>query len=167
MSEGTAVVPTRQGAALASDNTYDLVGGKATFWSSLPQTTTEEIGALFARMQERARPIAECIGEVIEIEHVIAHGVELPDADGVVTEQPRIVLIAPDGSAVQCVSKGILNSLRTLIQMLGITPQPGQPLFTPALRAKVQQFPTGNNRRTYTLIPQFGAAAEKGKKGRA
>ena len=146
MANGTAVATREAGAAI---NPYQIGGDLAqVYWASLPATTVAERAKLYALMTGAAEPLGNHLGEVIEVEHVIAHGVEIADEQtGEVREQPRVVLITPDGDAYQAVSWGVLKSLKMLAQM--VSPPP----FTPALRLKIQQLATRKGFRTYTLQP--------------
>jgi hypothetical protein len=152
VSLSTAVA--RSDAALPL-NPYDLAGGQQVFWSSFPQDTPQQRAELFARMQAKGTPLSEMIGKRIQVQHVIAHGVEIADEKtGEITEQPRIVLVTPDGTSYQCVSWGILKSLKTLVQMIGTNPP-----FDPPLELEVQQINTRRGFRTFQLSPVLAETA--------
>lgn len=72
----------------------------------------------------------ECVDEVLLIEHILCHVVELSDpVSGEVTMAVRTVLIGVGGSTAAFVSKGVWDSLQTVARVYGPPPwKGGRPL---------------------------------------
>lgn len=65
-------------------------------------------------------PAADNLGKVIQLKNVIVQKAELADEDtGELTEQPRVILIAEDGTSYHAISTGLLTSLKNLFGMAG------------------------------------------------
>jgi hypothetical protein len=107
----------------------------------------EEKGQVIRLLQGKHTPLADKIGEVIAVQHLVAHRIEVADEDGEVQLLDRIVLVDADGQAYQCVSDGIRRSLRYFAHFYGSPP------WSPALKVKVEQITTRRGFRTFSLTP--------------
>jgi hypothetical protein len=113
-------------------------------FSTYPKDQGAKVVAL---MQGKFPALADQAGQEILVEHVLAHGVETVDEDGVVKAFLRIVLVSPDGTAYQTTSEGIRNSIRLLAKFYGLPP------WKEPLKLKVQKIRTARQRVTYYLEP--------------
>lgn len=99
-------------------------------------------------LQTQGEPLADYIGKIITVEHVLVHNVDMVNQEtGEVNEATRLVLIASDETAYTCVSEGIRRSIGLLAQAYGMPP------WTGGMRAKVEQLTTRRGRRTFILTP--------------
>lgn len=89
------------------------------YMSFNPQTP-EEKSMLFNAVQNPDKRLSDIVGETIEIKHVLAEMVELPnEKTGEMNTAPRIVFIDPKGTSYVSVSVGIYNSVRKVFQVFG------------------------------------------------
>ena len=120
-----------------------------------------QLAALIRARGEPDRKIAQCLGEIIRVEHVYIHEVDTVSQDsGELHRWPRCVMIAPDGSTVASGAKGVVAWLGFLAQILGPFPWVGgRDLF-------VRSVSLPGGRRTYqlTLPPPIVQAVKKGAK---
>lgn len=140
--EGSANVPAKMPDVPYFVTPEDMV----KVWSSFPEGNA---GTVIAAMQGgSAAPFSEHIGKSFDVEHVIAHRVELVDEEtGEVIEADRVILVAPDGAMVAGVSVGLKRGVQLLMSFFGLPP------WKPALRVELRQVNTRKGRRTYTLVP--------------
>lgn len=145
-------------APAAAMQTYDLMGAQQLqVWTSLDPTTPEGKAAIVAHMQgDGADSVSESIGDVVPVQHVLVHRVEVLDTNtGELIDADRVVLIRPDGSSVACVSAGIRRSLQLIVNLYGMPP------YTDPLHLKITQKPTRAGRRTYNLTPVVQSSVAK------
>jgi hypothetical protein len=155
MSEATAVVPAESKEIAPAQPTYASKfqdAFRAQVWSSFDPETPEGKAAIISHLDGAdADALGKLIGEVIEVQHVLAHRVTVIDDDGVEVEADRLVLVGPDGESVSCTSTGILRSLQVIMGLYGMPP------FKPALKLKIRQKDTRRGRRIYSLVPVMEA----------
>lgn len=157
---GTAEVGTVDAAAPSTaltkiEHQEGAIIGRAVFggvedlglslWSSMPLSRRAEVITL---LQGQTDKIGDHIGEVVKVEHVLAHRVELVDTNtGEVSEGDRIVLVTAEGKSYAGVSVGMRKSLQLIMAMYGMPP------WKNGLSLKIGQINTRMGRRTYTLSP--------------
>lgn len=117
------------------------------FFSSIPNDGSRANAIkMYAAVNDAEKSLSDIIGEVIEIEHMVAHKITLTDE---VTKKPvdalRVVLVTTDGKGYSAVSAGIVSSLQKVIAMFGPAP------WTPALRVAPVQKKTRNGFKTLSL----------------
>lgn len=154
MSSSTAVVPKSnadQGTqlpALALHNPFDITAPQPGqgVWTSLPLDTDQGKRLAMVAATGACEPLANHIGEVIEVKDVLVHGVDLADQQtGEISTHARVVIFGPDGAAYQAVSEGIIKALRYLASLYG------PPSWSPALKLIPRQLSTKGGRRYFTL----------------
>lgn len=160
--EGTSLAPIPEtlpeGVHLTMQQRMSPAALNLRLWTTIDTESEEGKAALIVHMAGGdSRAVAEKIGEVVQVEHIIVHSVEGVDDNGEEWEGERAVLIAPDGSAVHCVSRGLIKALQLLFGLYGVPP------WKPARSLKIVQLPTKRGRRTFTLIPAAMVKAGKAK----
>lgn len=84
--------------------------------------------------------LSDHIGEVLEIEHMVAHPIELADeVTGKMVQAMRVVLVDVNGVGYHAVSNGVVSSLQKIIGIVGPAP------WTPALQVVPKQVKTRGN----------------------
>lgn len=67
-----------------------------------------------------AEPLADHLGETIDVVDIVAHKVEVANEEtGEIGEATRIVLLTSDGRALASVSVGIQGAVRNILAFLG------------------------------------------------
>lgn len=120
---------------------YEIIrpDGQATGYCSLVATDEDSKRKLFNATATPQETVSDHINEIIDIQHVFVEPVQIVDENtGEVSDAPRIVLISPDGTGYQAVSKGIFNAVRRIISIFG---EPGQ--WERPLRVKIKQIKKG------------------------
>jgi single-stranded DNA-binding protein len=135
---GTALAPRSAGGPL------DFGGLEAQLFSTFPK---EERGRVVALMQGQAEQLAEMVGKVITVQHILAHSVETVTEDGEVVGLLRIVLQEPDGKAYATTSAGVRESIRLLARFYGLPP------WADGLKVKVDSIKTRRGFETFRLSP--------------
>ena len=98
---------------------------------------------VFNALNNPSEKVSNHINEVIEVRDYLIEMVEMEKQDaygngtGEYEVVPRVVLISPDGTAYQAVSRGMANCLRNLIGCVGNAP------WEPAISLKVKQISVG------------------------
>lgn len=145
MSDSTAV------ATMSPEERSALgifTGGALAFRTSLPTGTVEEKAAALRLTADEAENIGKYIGKVIQVRDVSIQTVEVVDKDtGEVKPAVRTVLHCTDGQNISAVSGGVIRSLGALASVYGA------PTWPDGIAIEVKQITTGNNRRTYSLLP--------------
>jgi len=150
MSDTQNLPATTSAAPLTGFQSNGLLDvGALQIWTSFDPTTPAGKAAIVMHMQgEGATPIGDSLNTIVEVQHVLAHRVELLDeSTGEIQEADRIVLIRADGSAVACVSAGIKRSLQLITSLYGLPP------YNPPMALRIMQKTTRKGRRTYQLSP--------------
>lgn len=89
-----------------------------SFYSSIKSDSFAGKLALAAAINN-SEPIADHVGEQIELENFIVQSVEIADKDGLVNTAPRVTLVATGGIAYHATSVGLLQSVRSIIAFVG------------------------------------------------
>jgi len=96
--------------------------------------------------------LAEHIGEVIELVHILAHEVQLPDEEtGEIIRCLRCVLVDKAGKTYEAVSGGVANSISRMLQIFG---QPET--WTAPIKVKAKQKATRNGNNKVTTLEIVG-----------
>lgn len=95
-----------------------LKAGNGVF-STITGTDFDSKKAILNAMTN-AKPIADDLGTVINLENIVAQAVTVNDAaTGDEVDAVRVILIDADGTAYAAVSDGIMGSLRDIFAVLG------------------------------------------------
>jgi hypothetical protein len=95
-----------------------------------------------------AEPLADNIGTVINLKHIVIQAVDMPVTDGKGNEtgeiqaSPRIILIDADGKSYHAMSTGLFKSLENIFGILGMPatwPEP-LPIVVDKVKGKVGSF---------------------------
>lgn len=144
--------------ALPFTNPFDITAPVegAGVWTSLDLSSEKGKRLAMTAATGATEAISDHIGETLEIQDVLVHGVDLADTEtGEIITQARVVLFAPNGASYQCVSGGVVKALRYLASLYG------KPPWKPAMRLIPRQQQTSNKRRYFTLevAPEKGNSA--------
>ena len=122
-----------------------IFGGPDRQYCSLDRKDRESVGIMLKCINSADKRVSGCINEQLEVNHLFAHVVELPDDEtGEVSECTRVVMISPEGVTYEAVSRGIARSIGALIAWYG------EPPWKPALKVIVRQRElTGGHRMFY------------------
>ena len=139
----------------------DFVGqlhSRTMSYTSMVANTDAEKKALFNIINSDCPRLSSMIGKTINAKHVYIETVEIskkdqngvefvdPEGEPILTKQPRILIIDDKGVAYQCVSKGILGSLKKIFQFFG---EPT--VWEKPIKLEVKQIDKGN-KRVLTLL---------------
>jgi len=83
-----------------------------------------------------AEPVADHVGETIQLANVVAQAVEVADETGAVNETVRVILVDDKGKSYAALSDGLFRSIRNIFGILGEPQQWGQPLPVKVLEEK-------------------------------
>ena len=73
-----------------------------------------------SRAITNSTPLADSLGDVIQVKNVVIHAVEVKDQEtGGLVEQARTILIDVEGNAYHAISGVIVNRLRDIIGVIG------------------------------------------------
>lgn len=101
------------------DEIRDLVNGAPAMFSSYVGSDFKTKLKVLSGLAN-STPIADHIGTVISVEHILVQTVILKnEATGKMEEQPRVILVDKDGIPYHAISKGIWNSIKTLMGVAG------------------------------------------------
>lgn len=113
---------------------------------TMEANTPEEKRILFKAMNQPDKRLSECINMTLNIKDIYAEVVQITDQNtGEIINAPRIVMIDTNGIGYQCVSKGMLSSLKKLFAVYG------SPTWQEGLAVTVKQIKTRDNRSVLTL----------------
>lgn len=128
VSDSASLVPVAQtelgnpGGAMVV-NQFDPSKGRVGFWCSLPATSARDKAAIFNAMNGKVQPLDEKMNEQIVIENVLLQGVSITNvATGEISECVRCVLFDKEGKTYGCVSTGVHESVKKIIQLFGLPP---------------------------------------------
>ena len=137
----------------------DFIGqfhSQTLMYTSMTAETEAEKKAMFNLMNAPQDRLADKIGETIKAENIYIEVVELERKDDkgnlmlnasgepILQKAPRIIIVDPKGKGYQCVSVGILGSLKKMQMLYGPFP------WTGGRDLKVKQINKGT-RRILTL----------------
>lgn len=122
----------------------DFKDPKSKFFCSIVDDGTRDSKiAIYNAINSADENVADHIGEILEIKHIVAHPVQLVDEKtGEVVHALRCVLIDKNDKAYQAVSGGIANSLTRIMGIMG-DPSDGSWEKNP-VKMKIKQVKTRN-----------------------
>lgn len=99
----------------------DLENDNNDIFCSFTAEKPEDKKKLYKVMTNPDHKLADFINKTISVMDIFSENCQLTDGKtGEVKTMPRIVLIDKDGVSYQCVSYGIYNSIKKLIQIYGL-----------------------------------------------
>lgn len=99
----------------------DLENDNNDIFCSFTADKPEDKKKLYKVMTNPDHKLADFINKTISVKDIFSENCQLTDGKtGEVKTMPRIVLIDKDGVSYQCVSYGIYNSIKKLIQIYGL-----------------------------------------------
>ena len=117
------------------------------FFSSIVNDGSRESQvAMYSAINDAEQSLSDHLGEVLEIEHMVAHTIELEDEMTKEMQQAmRVVLVTSDGQGYHSVSQGVVSSIQKLIATVGQAP------WTPPLKVVPVEKKTRKGFKTLTL----------------
>lgn len=113
MSDAVVVQENKANATIAG------IGSSAGFYTSLATESRADKMNLLKAINN-STPLLEKVGEEIAIVDIVMQSVEIAnESTGIVEDAVRITLIDADGNAWNATSKGIAQSLKQVIGVLG------------------------------------------------
>lgn len=88
-------------------------------YSSISGTDRASMVMCYNLWTKPAKRLKECCGQVLEITDLMCETVQMQDREGVMRATPRIVLVDKDMQGYVCLSVGVFNQLKKLIQVFG------------------------------------------------
>ena len=130
----------------SADLSLNLNDQTAVCFSSMKTGTHEEKALYYNAISDPEYKIADKVGEVINVKDIYIELIDMTNEEtGEVSKAPRVILIDTDGHSYSCVSMGVFNSLRRLVQVFGA------PTWEEGLSVKVKQIAVNKN-RVFTLV---------------
>lgn len=132
---------TVETAITVANVTNANVGTMVTSFKADPADRATSV-KIFNALNNPSERIANHINETIEVENYLIEMAEIEDTDaygnglGTFSNVPRVVVVAPDGTAYQAVSFGIANAVRNIVAVCGDAP------WKPAVKLKIKQVAT-------------------------
>lgn len=78
---------------------------------------------VFNAMNNPTHKLSDFVNKKIDVANYLIEVSEIADEDtGVIATVPRTVLISPDGTSYMATSKGVFNSIRNAVAVLGDAP---------------------------------------------
>lgn len=121
------------------------IENESASYSSMECVTQEDKVLFYNAVSSPEENLRDHINEVVNVKDIFVEVIDLEQADGTITQAPRIVLIDVDGVGYQCVSGGVLNALKRIIKIFGY------PTWENGLMLKVKQINRGE-RQVLTLV---------------
>lgn len=136
------------GLMITNDDTGmkgQLMSSADSFCSMLPKND-EERKVLFNAMNNPQERLSNFINMEIAVKDIYSEMVDLLNENtGEVTRAPRIVLIDENGVGYQCVSQGIFNGVKKLIQIYGV------PTWVNPVRIRIKQIQKSATKNILTM----------------
>ena len=140
IEESTEVMTVERHDIASVDLINELKNPASSFFCSIPDDGTRKSKvAIYNAVNTQDEQLADHIGEVLEITDVVAHPVKLIDADGVVVEALRTVLVDVNNVKYGAVSAGITSSLQKIFAIVGMPTWKDEPV-----KMKIKQVKTSN-----------------------
>lgn len=122
------------------------------FWCSLQPGDDVEGARVYNAKNSASHAIADVVGRIFEVEHVLFHRVTSEEADGEIKEYTRFVLITKDGNNVAGCGAVSVNNLLMLLQSCGMPPWKS----TKFLRIDSFKNKHGGRCYTFTIMDKAG-----------
>ena len=135
------------GEAVASVSLIDtLKNTESEFFSTIPYTG-ERADAIkvYNAVNGDGEQLSDHLGEILEIENIVAHPIMMEGDDGNVTKVLRTVLVGADGTSYASVSEGVVSSIQKITGIVGSAP------WTPALKVVPKEVKTRKGFKVLTL----------------
>lgn len=131
---------------------YDPSSAVDAYWTNLDLSSPTVKSWVLGALNGAVDTVESRINETIDLYGVIAHPVEM-ERDGEIIQATRTIIVDPDAKAYQCVSSGIVRSLRRLMapEMYGRGP------WYPPIRCRIKQVPIAGGKRMFLLVPEQAA----------
>lgn len=121
--------------------------GSPTILTNVRTDREDEENIAFVAGGPGSFPIADMIGKTFELAYFWSHRIELSQREGgEIVNVVRTVLINPQQETVACVSRGITDSLGTLMALRGYGP------WNPPVVILFREVATNNKRRVYNFV---------------
>lgn len=116
----------------------ELTQSSGAMFSSIPDDGTRKSKAtLYNAISNPDHSLSDCIGQVIDVVHVVAHEVELEsEQTGELENHVRVVLIDKDNKSYATVSSGVMGSLKRIFAVVGQAPYIEDPLSVVVVEKK-------------------------------
>ena len=146
MTENTELAVNTKNDKIIPITIQNIIGQQAgAMITSLQAKPGDRAAAvkMFNAMNNPSEKISSHINEVIEVSDFLIEMISIEQQDvygdltGEIGTVPRVVLISPDGTSYQAVSKGIANVVRNCTQSAGPAP------WNPPVQLKIKQVPVG------------------------
>ena len=110
------------------DSIMDMKNGNIALYSTFKGDTFADKKAVIAALAN-AKPVAEHIGEILELTNIIVQAVEMENESTKKMEQvPRLVLSCADGESYFAISNGLFKSVENILGIMGEPSTWGEPL---------------------------------------
>lgn len=98
----------------------DLTAQNAFYYSGSNETTADK-AALVNAIQNPDKQLRDCVNIPFELVNIYIAPVEMESQEvpGEMVTCPRTILFAADGTTYSCVSTGVYNALKTIVQTFG------------------------------------------------
>ncbi len=118
------------------ENTENALATVGTIMNNQPGTSicsikpepgnVELAKTVFNAMNNPTHKLADFVNKKITVANYLIEVTEIADEDtGAIATVPRTVLISPDGESYMATSKGVFNSIRNAVAVLGDAPWEG------------------------------------------
>lgn len=124
------------GGTEIKDEIRELVSGAPSMYSSIKGGDFASRKSVVEKLTN-SEPVADNIGTVINLQHVIVQSVAMANrVTGRMEDQPRVILIDADGTAYHAISKGLFLAVRNILGVMGEPDQWTEPLPVVVKREK-------------------------------
>lgn len=113
----------------ALDIKRELSNTDAMFTSLVDDGTRTSKAKIYNAISNPKHSLADFIGKQLEITDVVCHYVEMVDDNtGEVIQAPRVVFVDVNGETYQCISNGVLQSIKRIFPVVGMPSWKDEPL---------------------------------------
>lgn len=113
----------------ALDIKRELSNADAMFTSLVDDGTRASKAKIYNAISNPTHSLADFIGKQLEITDVVCHYVEMVDDNtGEVIQAPRMVFVDVKGETYQCISNGVLQSIKRIFPIVGMPSWKDEPL---------------------------------------
>lgn len=161
MSELGIVAKEQHGniTVLLPDSAEMLANNDSGLFTSLDRKVKDHQRLIVKALGIADKRVEDVLRQKIIVAHIVAHNISPVDpATGEIVQTVRIVFVSPDGSTIAGSGKGIYNSLRNIINIMGSPP------WVPGLEIMINPVTTRLGRRTYTIELVQDEQPDDGKK---
>lgn len=88
-------------------------------FTTIKGDSIEDRMKLFSAVND-AEKLADHIGETLTVSNLVVQQVDVTDeTTGEISQQPRVIIITPEGKAYSAISVGLLSSVKNIVSFLG------------------------------------------------